>query len=100
MSPMLASELRRVLVYPKLRRQLDEADAVAVLGWLEEAAVKFDDPTEYPLSIRSGDPADDYLLALAAAADAVLVTGADDLLELGEAAPIHTPRGFVASLRT
>ncbi len=100
MSPMLASELRRALAYPKPRRQIDEADAVAVLGWLEAAAVMVDDPTEYPLSIRSRDPADDYLLALAAAADAVLVTGDDDLLELGESAPIHTPHSFVASLRT
>ena len=98
-SPLLWSELRRALAYPKLRRLIDEVEAVAVLRWLEEAAVHLDDPTEYRLSIRSRDPADDYLLALAAAADAVLVTGDDDLLELGEGAPIHTPRSFVASLR-
>ncbi len=51
MSPLLASELRRVLAYPQLHGQIDEAGAVAVLGWLEAGANKVDDPTEYRLSI-------------------------------------------------
>jgi predicted nucleic acid-binding protein len=48
--------------------------------------------------MRSRDPGDDYLLALAASTGALLVTGDDDLLELGGEPPIHTPRSFAALL--
>ena len=47
---------------------------------------------------RSGDPGDDYLLALAQAERAVLVTGDQHLLALAGELPIHTPRAFLDAL--
>ncbi len=99
-SPMLLVELRRALAYPKLRRRIDPADADAVLGWFAESAVSVEDPAEHPLKVHSRDPGGDYLLALAAEANALLVSGDDDLLELGQELPIHTPRSFMTLLRT
>ena len=46
-------------------------------------------------AIRPGDPGDDYLLALAAGAHALFITGDGRLLELADRAPIHTPAELV-----
>jgi len=97
-SPLLLAELRGALAYPKLRRRIDAAEATAVIEWLSASALHVDDPAAFPLRIRSRDPGDDYLLALAAQAEAILVSGDKDLLELSESLPIHTPRSFVALL--
>lgn len=43
------------------------------------------------------DPGDDYLLALAYAQKAVVVTGDSHLLEIGTGAPICAPADFLAS---
>ena len=75
-------------------------DAAGGVGWLRASAVSATDPVDHRLDTRSRDPGDDYLLALAASEHAVLVTGDTDLLELSERLPIHTPRSFLASLRT
>lgn len=98
-SPGLLDELRRALAYPKLRARIPETTADSMIEWLADSATHVDDPSEHPLRARSRDPGDDYLLALAAAADALLVSGDADLLELGSALPIHSPRSFVALLR-
>jgi putative PIN family toxin of toxin-antitoxin system len=98
-SPALLSELERALAYPKLRQRIPAEAAAAVLVWLRASAITTDDPDDHPLTARSRDPGDDYLLALAVAAKAILVTGDGDLLELGEELPIHTPQSFVALLR-
>lgn len=98
-SPALLSELERALAYPKLRKRIPEDEAAAVLAWLRASAIAVGDPRDHPLGVRSRDPDDDYLLALAATADAILITGDADLLELGEDLPIHSPSSFVASLR-
>jgi putative PIN family toxin of toxin-antitoxin system len=97
-SPLLLAELRGALAYPKLRRRIDAAEATAVIEWLSASALHVDDPATFPLGIHSRDPGDDYLLALAAQADAILVSGDKDPLELSESLPIHTPRSFVALL--
>jgi len=97
-SPLLLAELRGALAYPKLRRRIDAAQATDVVEWLSASALHVDDPATFPLGIRSRDPDDDYLLALAAQAEAILVSGDRDLLELSESLPIHTPRSFVALL--
>lgn len=99
-SAKLLGELQRVLTHPKLRRRIEAHDAVAVVAWLQGSAVLADDREHPPLAVRSRDPNDDYLLALAAAEHALLVTGDAYLLELDERLPIHTPRSFLASLHT
>lgn len=96
-SPMLLEELRRALAYPKIRRRIPEADAERFIAILIESAMRHPDPEEAP-PILSSDPADDYLIALAAASDALLVSGDGHLLELADRAPIHTPAEFADML--
>ena len=46
---------------------------------------------------RSRDPGDDYLLALAESAVAILVTGDQDLLDV-KGLPVRSPRAFQEAL--
>lgn len=97
-SPLLIRELERALAYPKLRRRITSAEAAEVLELLATTATVTDDPKEAP-SIRSSDPGDDYLIALAAATSAVLVSGDDHLLVLRGKLPVFKPADFLALLR-
>ncbi len=92
-SPLLLDELEWALLYPKLRSRIDEADAAAYVALLRDSAVAVPDPDRG--SHRSSDPGDDYLLVLAEAARAVLVTGDGDLLALGDDLPVVTARAFL-----
>jgi len=96
-SAMLLEELERALAYPKLRRHIAEPDASALVRWIKGSAAIGTDPPDEP-AIRSADPGDDYLIALAAAQRAVLVSGDKHLLALSEAIPVYTPREFLALL--
>lgn len=96
-SPLLLGELERALAYPKLRRRIPVEVAEAVIDHLRRATTAMPDPDAPPLT-RSMDPGDDYLLALAAAANALLVSGDDHLLVLREQLPIHSPSSFLALL--
>lgn len=91
-SPTLLAELRGVLRREKFRAWLDHEQAAAFVIELERLAEPHDDPAEIPpVSI---DPDDDYLVALARAADAdALVSGDADItdLTLGPLA-VLTPR--------
>ena len=46
---------------------------------------------------RSRDPGDDYLLALAESAVAILVTGDQDLLDVKDV-PVRSPRAFLEKM--
>jgi putative PIN family toxin of toxin-antitoxin system len=94
---LLLSELERALAYPKLRRRISADEAEALTSWLRRFATVSPDPGAPP-PLRSADPGDDYLLALAAAEDALLVSGDDHLLSLRDRLPIHTPASFLALL--
>jgi putative PIN family toxin of toxin-antitoxin system len=96
-SPLLLAELERALSYPKLRRRIPTDEAQAVLEWLARSATIMPDP-EGPPPVRSVDPGDDYLLALASSESAVLVSGDDHLLSLSGELPIHSPASFLALL--
>lgn len=89
-SPHLLDELRRVLAYPKIRERVDVDDAVRFVSLVEQQAVLVGDPEGTP-PIRSADPGDDYLIALAAETDALLVSGDGHLTSLIDRAPILTP---------
>lgn len=97
-SPELLAELERALAYPKLRKRLPATDAEEAVDWLRRSAVLVDDPGgESP--VRSSDPGDDYLLALAAAQRSALVSGDKDLLSLrGDDTPIYAVGEFLALL--
>jgi uncharacterized protein len=96
-SEALLDELARALSYPKLRRRVFEEDANAVAGWISGSATTAPDPK--PQSpVRSTDPGDDYLIALAAAQRAVLVSGDNHLHDLAGEIPVFSPRQFLGLL--
>ena len=92
--PLLA-ELRRALAYPKLRSRITEEEATAFVDLLGRTATRWEDPARS--ARRSRDPGDDYLLALAEASAAILVTGDQDLFALADA-PVLSPAAFLESL--
>jgi putative PIN family toxin of toxin-antitoxin system len=94
-SPHLLHELERALAYPKLRKRVSAEDAHDVVDWLASAAEMAEDPDDPP-TVRSRDPGDDYLIALAELQRAVLVSGDDHLLELADAIPLLTPAAFLS----
>lgn len=96
-SESLLAELRRALGYPKLRELIPAEQADLLLRALRAGATLALDPAEPP-KLRSRDPNDDYLIALAAAQGALLVTGDADLLALREGAPIRSPREALETL--
>lgn len=93
-SPLLLDELGRALHYPKLRKRIEPDEAGRFVDWLGTAAIMATDPVDAP-PIRSPDPGDDYLIALAQAEQAVLVSGDQHLLGLAEQLPIFSPTGFL-----
>lgn len=96
-SVLLLAELERALGYPKIRRRIPVQDAEAVVAWLGRAASVASDPAGPP-AIRSVDPGDDYLLALATAEKAVIVSGDDHLLSLRGSAPVYSVAEFLELL--
>lgn len=92
-SPALLDELSRALSYPKLRKRIPPESAQNVLDLLARSATIVDDPSNPPR--RSPDPDDDYLLALAEQHRAVLVSGDQDLLSLGDRYPVFTAAEFL-----
>ena len=96
--PALLDETARALASPKLRRRVEPADAERLLDLVRELADVVPDP-EGPAPIHSPDPADDYLLALAAREQVPLVSGDEHLLGLGGRAPVFSPRELLEQLR-
>jgi len=96
-SPGLLDELGRALAYPKIRKRVEAAEAAEVVALLRQEGDLRDDPTDEP-PVRSPDPGDDYLIALAAAAQAVIVSGDSHVLDLDDDLPVHSPAAFLALL--
>ena len=96
-SAALLDELSRALAYPKLRRRISADDAEAATGWIEQSGTSAADPRQPP-EFRSADAGDDYLIALAAAEQAILVSGDQHLLTLADEIPVRSPRQFLELL--
>lgn len=96
-SPALIEELGRVLSYPKLRKWVSPAEAQELLALLRTAEL-IEDPIVPPPQ-HSADPGDDYLIALAAGARAVLVSGDHHLLDLQGVMPAFSPAQFLAQIQ-
>lgn len=98
-SPALLRELRNVLLRPKFRRHLSEAQALDLVEEIARAAVLVVDPPDPPTV--TPDPKDDYLVALALAARAdVLVSGDRHVLGVPEdLVTVLTPRAFLDRLQ-
>ena len=92
-SAALLDELERALGYPKLRRHISEGEAERVVHWLRESATVVEDPRG-PAPVQSADPGDDYLIALAASRQAILVSGDKHLLDLADQVPVLDPARF------
>ena len=92
-SPHLIEELARALTYPKLAARIPATEAAAYVALIVDHGIGMVDPTASP-PLRAADFRDDYLLALASSAGAMIVTGDGALLELADRAPIHTPAEF------
>jgi putative PIN family toxin of toxin-antitoxin system len=90
----LLDELQRALAYPKLRPYISESDAAELVRWLADSASVVADPDTDP-PVHSRDPDDDYLIALASAHRAALVSGDKDLLALEGEIPVFSPRAFL-----
>lgn len=89
--PALLAELERALGYPKVESRLGPDAAADLLELLATASETVPDPDEVPL-LRSSDPADDYLIALAMRERAHLISGDEHLLALADRAPVLRPR--------
>jgi uncharacterized protein len=96
-SGVLLDEFARALSYPKLSRRISEEDANAVGRWIAASATVAADP-KAPPPVRSTDRGDDYLIALASAERAVLVSGDTHLLDLASEIPVYSPRQFLGLL--
>jgi uncharacterized protein len=96
-SELLIAELVRALAYPKLRKRIPAEKADAFVNWLRDHGTLAEDPADPP-PVRSPDPDDDDLLALAISRRAFLVTGDQHLLGLRDDLPILTPAEFVRQL--
>lgn len=95
-SPRLLKELEVVLRRKKFRRYATIEEVEDYLGFIRRLATLAPDP-ERPAPLSCPDPKDEYLLALAFAQKAVLVSGDSDLLDLTGGAPICAPADFLSS---
>jgi len=96
-SPRLLEELRRVLMYPKIRVHVAPAEATEFLDLIESSSVVVDDPQEPPV-VTSSDPNDDFVIVLAQATRSILVSGDSDLLALTNRIPVMSPADFARQL--
>ena len=95
-SEKLLDELDRALSYPKLQTRIAPDERGEFLALLRRSAIAAVDPATPPK--RSRDPGDDYLLALAEAERAVLVSGDVHLLELRNRLPVFDAGRFLEEL--
>ena len=96
-SARLLAEITETLSRPKIVARVSVDVAVEFVSMLRELADVADDPAASS-AVRSPDPDDDYLIALAAAEAAMLVSGDAHLLGLRKAIPVVSPREFLDSL--
>ncbi len=95
-SSLLLGELEEVLRRPKFRRYVDLDTVGDYIDVLRRDCALAQDPTGPP-PLRSADPDDDYLIALAHSENAVLISGDRHLLDLADRAPIMSPSDRLAA---
>lgn len=93
-SPLLLNELTRVLERPRIKKRLRHDAGADLLEAIEQSALQVDDP-ELSQTPTSGDPDDDYLIALAMDQRAALVSGDRHLLKMQGTIPVFSPAEFV-----
>lgn len=93
-SPTLIDELRRVLTYPRLMKKISRNEASNLIDALEQLAHHAVD-SDSLAPVRSADPDDDYLIALALKEGAALVSGDRHLTDLRGTIPVFSPAEFL-----
>lgn len=96
-SNALLRELNRVLTYPKIQRRITSDRAAGFIDLLMSLGQHSKDPTGEP-PIKSEDPNDDYLIALAIKEGAFLVSGDRHLLDLKGTIPVFSSAEFLEYL--
>lgn len=89
-SPKLLWELEGVLRRAKFTDLVQPYEVAQLMQVLTSDAVLVPDPAKEP-EIRSADPDDDYLIALASHTQSLLVSGDNDLLDLSDRIPTYSP---------
>jgi putative PIN family toxin of toxin-antitoxin system len=98
LSPLLLGELKQVLGRDKFRRYVGAGEVHDFISLLRGEFPLVPDPEEIG-NLRSADPNDDYLIALARSQSAILVSGDKHLLDLaGNGAPVLAPADFLEIL--
>jgi hypothetical protein len=97
LSHELLQELTTALGYPKLAIRVPETERDRLIDCLLSAGTLVDDPGT-TADGHAADPGDEYLIALARSARAVLVSGDRHLLALAPALPVYSPREFLVLL--
>src|SRR3546814_19949974 len=87
---MLLEELDRALGHKKLASRVSEDEREELVLLLRRAATFVEDPGTPP-PVRSADPGADYVIALAAAQHALIVSGAHHLTDLPAEITVFTP---------
>lgn len=95
-SQRLLTELEEVVRRKKFRRYATIEEVEDYLDFIHRLVTVAPDPGQ-PAPLSCPDPKDEYLLALAFAQKAVLVSGDSDLLDLTGGAPICAPADFLSS---
>ena len=96
-SPALLGELSDVIHRTRFRQYVSIEQADGFVELIRRESSVLDDP-ERPAPPVSEDPGDDYLVALARAASAELVSGDPHLTKLAPALPVFAPAEFLARL--
>jgi putative PIN family toxin of toxin-antitoxin system len=96
-SNKVLAELERAMNYPKLASRISQDETIELLDLLERGGKTADEPVNPP-EVRSEDPDDDYLIALASSTQSVLISGDSDLLNLSGRIPVRSPAEFLAMI--
>jgi putative PIN family toxin of toxin-antitoxin system len=95
--PRLIAEVEKTVRRRRIRARLDADEAAIFVSELRKLANVVADATEPP-RVRSADPDDDYLVALAARERVHLISGDAHLLALADRIPVRSPREFLDEL--
>lgn len=94
-SPKLLQELEGVLAREKFKDLVHQDEVAQLMSVLSSDANMVPDPAGVP-EVRSADPNDDYLIAIASLSRSVLVSGDKDLLDLAGRIPVYSPAELLA----
>lgn len=92
-TPILLEELTHTLGGRKFHRYTAGGQGAEFITRVEQTVHLVPDVEDPPQATR--DPCDDYLIAVAVAHKAVLISGDKDLLEADTIVTVHTPRDYL-----